>query len=85
MRILLWLVVVAVAVVAFDRLGLWAERRGWIFYRTRKPSPGSVGSALLQAQALLEPQVRYVVEERRERPAEDQDAGDPPSRAGSRA
>ena len=29
--------IIALAVLALDRLGLWAESRGWIYWRRRKP------------------------------------------------
>ena len=78
-----WLVVAAIVVVALDRLGLYAERRRWIYYRSRRASPGGVGNALLHAHALLEPKMNSLLEERMEHPSEVQESGDPPSRADS--
>jgi hypothetical protein len=56
-----------VAVVAMDRLGLWMERRGWIYWRKRKPSGGGGGGMsglLTEFQQLVEPEVRHVIEAR---------------------
>ena len=36
---------VLVALWALDRLALWAEARGWVYYRKKKPSGG--GGAIL--------------------------------------
>jgi hypothetical protein len=55
------------AVVAADRLALWMERRGWIYWRKRRPSGGGGGgiSGLLTGfQQLVEPEVRHVIEAR---------------------
>lgn len=79
MKIVPWLVVLGVALAVLHRLALWAERRGWIFYKHRKASPGSVANGLLQVQALLEPGVRHVVESRLEDVSEENESGDPPS------
>ena len=37
-----------------DRLGLWAERRGWIFYRRTKPSGNALGATALELQKIFE-------------------------------
>ena len=45
------------------RLGLWAERRGWIYWR--KPRPKTIGRAVLGAmQEFVEPEIRHVIEAR---------------------
>ena len=54
------------------------EERGWIYYRKRKASPGTLGSAFLSAQAILDPGARYAVEARREAKNAGAEAGDPP-------
>jgi hypothetical protein len=52
-----------------DRLGLWLEARGWLYYRRRKPT-SSPASAWVGLHQLIEPGVRYVREVRDEREAE---------------
>lgn len=78
MRQLVWGLAIAGALFALDRLLLAAERRGWIYYRRERARPGGVGNALLAAHALVEPQMRALIEQRAERPAESEAAGDPP-------
>ena len=63
---------VAVALFGLDRLGLWMEHRGWIYYRRRKPSGASVGNALMELQSLIAPQARDVIEAERQKDAQDQ-------------
>jgi hypothetical protein len=61
-----------------DRALLAAERRGWIYYRKRRASPGTAASAALDVHALLEPSRRHVVGEQRAVRHEDDGQGEPP-------
>lgn len=77
----LWLAGIAAAAVAVDRVALWAEARGWIYWRHRKPdsNAGGVFSDLVE---LFEPSHRHLVEEQqweRYRTAQPE-SGAPPSR-----
>lgn len=59
----LWLTLALAGLYALHRLALWAEGRGWIYYRTHRASIGSAGMAMLEVTSLLDPAVEYVVEE----------------------
>jgi len=61
-----------------DRALLRLEAKAWIYYRRRKASPGTLGSAFLAVQSLLEPGARHAVEERLDRRTESDDEGDTP-------
>lgn len=66
------------ALFVVDRLLLKAEEKGWIYWRRRKGSPGSVGSAALQVHQIIEPSKKYVLQAKEDqRPASDREA-DPP-------
>jgi hypothetical protein len=45
-----------------DKIGLWLERKGWLYYRHEKPRGGAFGNALQELNAQLSPSTRYVVE-----------------------
>jgi hypothetical protein len=75
-RVVAALAALAVAIYALDRLGLWLEARGWIYYRTRRGSV-PLGRAVMETQALLDPSKRHVLEAQRTRP-EEADSTDPP-------
>jgi hypothetical protein len=75
-RFVIILVVCAVAIVILDRLLLAAERRGWIYWRKRKASPGTTASAMLEIQSLVEPGRAHTVEVLREELPEVDDEGD---------
>lgn len=66
----LLLVVLAGSLYLIDRALLWAEERGWIYWRRRKANSTSVGSAMLSVHAILEPDKRHVVEERQRQDAD---------------
>ena len=72
------IVLVAGALVALHHLALWAESRGWLFYKHRKASAGNLGSAFLEVQSILEPGTKHVVESRLDSVAEEDESGDPP-------
>ncbi|HEY1911319.1 MAG TPA: hypothetical protein VGG73_10380 [Vicinamibacterales bacterium] len=60
------------------RLALWMEDRGWIYYRRKHGSSGSLGSACLEVQAMLEPSKKHVIEIVRMDDFEDDDSAAPP-------
>jgi hypothetical protein len=79
---LFWVAVVAAAAVfvwGADRFALWAESRGWIYYRkTKRDTGANLGDAFLEIQTMIEPGNRHVLEIRREEKSEQSEAGDPP-------
>lgn len=81
-RVLLWIglaATVALAVYALDRLALWMEERGWLYYRKTKRRTGAdLGNAFLEIQAMVDPGKKHVLEARREEKQEQSESGDPP-------
>ena len=73
--------IVALLVAGFvvDRFGLFAERRGWIYWRRRSGSGAGAG-VFGEMQTLLSPSYRHVVEEqqRQQTTRHDLAAGAPP-------
>lgn len=60
--------IVAGCVILFllDRLALWMESRGWIYWRNSKGCSTRIGNAFLTLQSILEPGKKYVIESRQE-------------------
>jgi hypothetical protein len=73
-----WVVFILVGLLALDRIAVWMERRGWIYWRRKHGSSGTLGTAFLELQTILEPSKRHVIEARLEEDAEEDDSGDPP-------
>lgn len=68
MKIALILVGIVSLIIAIDRLGLWAEARGWVYWRRTKPSSSAAGGAFLALDAFADPGARHVVEMREAEP-----------------
>ncbi len=60
--IIIALITIFLVLYFFNKLCLWLERKGWIYYRHKKPQGGIMGNALLELQAFLNPSARYAVE-----------------------
>ncbi len=61
-----------------DKLGLWAERQGWIYYRYKRASRTAIGNAILELQTIVDPSKRHVIEEKKRIRKEEKDSGDKP-------
>lgn len=54
----------------FDKLCLWLERKGWLYYKHHKPQSGLLGTALQELNAQLVPSQRHVVVAKQEKHCE---------------
>ena len=79
MRYALLVLAGVASVYCLHRLALWAERRGWIYYRKKHGSSGTLSTAVLEVQSLFDPSKRYVLEEKKRDQVEDEENGDPPT------
>jgi hypothetical protein len=72
-----WIIgsLILAAIYGLHRLGLYLERRGWIYYLHSPPAAG--GSAYNPLQEIVQPQIRHVAQVGEQRHADD-DAGAPP-------
>jgi hypothetical protein len=71
-------ILVVAGLYGIHRLALWAEERGWIYYRKKRGGSGTLGNALLELQTFLEPSKRHILDERVKKDPEVQDSGDKP-------
>lgn len=62
MKILLIVFTIILVVYLADKIGLWLERKNYLYYRRNKPRGGALGSTLLELNAQLSPGNRYIVE-----------------------
>ena len=53
---------VSAALYGVHRLATYADRRGWIYYRT-KPPAGAGSRAMMRATAVFDPTIEHVIEE----------------------
>ena len=83
MKYLIWAIAVVAGLYLLDRLGLWAEGRGWIFYRKRQASSGTMSNAFLEVMKIFDPGKRHVIEERVKKGPATQESGDKPKPGGA--
>src|SRR5438876_9656660 len=77
--VLLALIALAIVVFLVDRLLLWMERKGWIYYRMLEPRiKGGVRGVMGTFQEIVQPEIRHVREEQEQRKVvvDDQNASD---------
>ncbi|WP_395644715.1 hypothetical protein [Terricaulis sp.] len=78
MHLALWAIGAAVAIVALDRLGLWAERRGYIYWRKTRRRGSAMSDILTGLDAITNPAAQHVTEAKQAKKLEERDNGDPP-------
>ncbi|MCR4395207.1 MAG: hypothetical protein NUW07_00560 [Candidatus Saccharicenans sp.] len=77
LKTFLWVMIGVGLLFGLDRLFLFMESRGWIYYRRKKPSSSALSNACLEVQQLLEPSKKYIVEIKKDEKREPQETGDP--------
>ena len=78
LKLTLLLLAIPLTLYFLHRFMLYAERRGWIYYRKRPDGSTTPGRALLtEFQQLVEPEIRHVQEhERQQRAVVNDESGD---------
>ena len=76
MQAALWIAAIGVALFAFDRLALWAEAKGWIYWRKKKASSGALSSIMAEMNVLTNPGAEHVIVAKDEKKFEDRQNGD---------
>ena len=61
MRLLITILVLMTVLAAVDQLFLWMERRGWLYWRRRKPDPR--GAVLGPIDNVFNPAHEHVIEQ----------------------
>lgn len=74
----LWLGGVIVTLFMIDRLALWAEARGWIYWRRKKAQTGALGSALMEMNVITNPSAQHVIDAKDAKKLEERENDDPP-------
>ena len=74
----LWLGGVIVTLFMIDRLALWAEERGWIYWRRKKAQTGAMSSMLMEMNVITNPSAQHVIEAKDAKKLEERENDDPP-------
>ena len=73
----LWIGGLGLGVLLLDRALLWAESRGWVYYRRNKPGRGASTYHLLEWTSTFDPTQREVIEIRVKEERREDESGDP--------
>jgi len=75
--VVLWSLGFLVGLLLVDRILLYLEARGWIYYRRNKPGRGASTFHLLEWTSVLDPTQRQVIEVRVKEEKNEDESGDP--------
>lgn len=64
-RVVLVTAGIAVLLFALDRVGVWAEKKGWVYWRHRNTSSSAGAMVLGPLTEVFQPSYSHVVEEER--------------------
>ncbi len=71
-----WIVnilLILVGLFILDRIGLWAEQRGYVYWRKKKPGSSGFGNALGEFQSFLRPSAKHVMETQEKKDIKERD------------
>jgi hypothetical protein len=68
MKLVLVLAGAAIALFLVDRLALWAESHGWIYWRRSKRTGSAGGDILLDLNVFADPGAKHVIEVKQAEP-----------------
>ncbi|NIR43540.1 MAG: hypothetical protein GWN99_06535 [Gemmatimonadetes bacterium] len=80
-KIILWIAAIAASLLALDRLLLWMESRGWLYYRCNKPRGGAATYHMMQIHSIYDPGIKEVIEIKYGDEQEEDESGEPPGPA----
>lgn len=81
MQLVLWIAAAAAALFALDRLFLWLEARGWLYYRKTKKRTGGLTDIFLGVESFANPAASHAIEAREQKKKEAKDGEDESGRA----
>jgi hypothetical protein len=72
----IWLIGVPLALLGLDRLLLWMETKGWVYWRRTRRSRPRGGGYMTPLSGMFDPGANYLAEAFEERVLEEQESGD---------
>lgn len=74
LEIALWICVVVAGLLLFDRLFLWMEERGWVYYRKKKSKSG--WGDVFTGSNVFDPNSKNLYEARQQKTDQEDDGDD---------
>jgi hypothetical protein len=78
-KLLVWGAVIMLAALAMDRLLLWIESRGWIYWRRNRPARGASTYHMLELHSNFDPGIQHILEATVKEEEDEDESGDPPA------
>ena len=78
-KVLVWGTVIMAAGLALDRLLLWMESRGWLYWRRNRPARGASTYHMLELHSNFDPGIQHILEVTVKEEEDEDDSGDPPA------
>jgi hypothetical protein len=77
-KLILWGIAAAAALFLLDRLFLWMESRGWLYYRRTKSRGGASLYHFMQIHKIYNPEIQEVIEIKYGEEQQEDESGEPP-------
>jgi hypothetical protein len=77
-KLVLWGIAMAAALFLLDRLFLWMESRGWLYYRRTKSRGGASLYHFMQIHKIYNPEIQEVIEIKYGEEQQEDESGEPP-------
>ncbi|MEJ2336631.1 MAG: hypothetical protein P8Y10_03235 [Gemmatimonadales bacterium] len=78
-KLIVWGTVIMAAGLALDRLLLWMESRGWVYWRRNRPARGASTYHMLELHSNFDPGIQHILEATVKEEEDEDDSGDPPA------
>jgi hypothetical protein len=78
-KLIVWGTVIMAAGLALDRLLLWMESRGWLYWRRNRPARGASTYHMLELHSNFDPGIQHILEATVKEEEDEDDSGDPPA------
>jgi hypothetical protein len=78
-KLIVWGTVIMAAGLALDRLRLWMESRGWVYWRRNRPARGASTYHMLELHSNFDPGIQHILEATVKEEEDEDDSGDPPA------
>ena len=78
LKVLFWAFLALGAMLVLDRVLLWMETRGWVYWRRTKKRGGGALYHTLEMHSVFEPGVQEIIEVKYGEEQEQDQSGDPP-------
>lgn len=78
-KLLVGATLITLALLVLDRLLLWMESRGWIYWRRNRPARGASTYHMLELHSNFDPGIQHLLEVAVKEEEEEDDFGEPPA------